>query len=151
MNPATLNRVPSLDTAATFSPQQIVDLTYSLSREIDGLKHQLDWFKRQIFGQKSERRIVDGAYRQMSLGEALDLEQSAPPSPAERSVAAHTRRSAAKKPDAGDETHVGAAAFNDADRCVRADNGLRRLEFDDRPPVLENDVAAGALGEPVAV
>ena len=52
---------------------------------------------------------------------------------------------------AGDETHVGAAAFNDADRCVRADNGLRRLEFDDRPPVLENDVAAGALGEPIAV
>ena len=104
MNPATLNRVPSLDTAATFSPQQIVDLTYSLSREIDGLKHQLDWFKRQIFGQKSERRIVDGTTGQMSLGEALDLEQTAPPSPAERSVAAHSRRSAAKKPDAGDDS-----------------------------------------------
>ena len=104
MNSATLNRVPNLDTAATFSPQQIVDLTCALSREIDDLKHQLDWFKRQIFGQKSERRIVEGATGQMSLGEAIDLEQTTPPpSPAERSVVAHKRRSAATKPDAGDD------------------------------------------------
>ncbi len=33
----------------------------SLSRELAAAKHQLDWFKRQVFGQKSERRIIDGA------------------------------------------------------------------------------------------
>jgi transposase len=108
MSSASLTRVPSLDEAVTFSPQQIVELARSqvtLRQEVQTLKHQLDWFKRQIFGQKSERRIIDGADGQMSLGEAIDREQTAsPPAPAERPVAAHTRRSAAKKPDTGDDS-----------------------------------------------
>lgn len=105
MNSTTLNRVPSLDEAATFSPRQVVDLVGSLSREVEALKHQLDWFKRQIFGQKSERRIIDGADGQMSLGEAITQDQfvSLPP-PAEHPVAAHTRRPTTKKPDAGDDS-----------------------------------------------
>ncbi|MGP1680128.1 MAG: IS66 family transposase [Burkholderiales bacterium] len=108
MSSASLTRVPSLDEALAFSPQQIVVLVRSqvmLRQEIQTLKHQLDWFKRQIFGQKSERRIIDGADGQMSLGEAIDREQPAsPPAPAERPVAAHTRRSAAKKSDTGDDS-----------------------------------------------
>ncbi len=65
----------------------------SLSQEVETLKHQLDWFKRQLFGQKSERRIIDGADGQLSLGEAIHREQSATaPAPGERPVAAHTRR-----------------------------------------------------------
>lgn len=58
MNSASLNAVPSLDEAVAFSPQQIVELVRSqvmLRQEVQTLKHQLDWFKRQIFGQKSER------------------------------------------------------------------------------------------------
>lgn len=49
MNSATASRVLSLDEAAAFRPQQIVDL----SRELAAAKHQLDWFKLQLFGQKS--------------------------------------------------------------------------------------------------
>lgn len=108
MNLAFQARLPSLDEALTFSPQQIVDLVRSqrlLRQEIEVLKHQLEWFKRQIFGQKSERRIIDGADGQMSLGEAMSPEQaSSPPPPAERTGASPTRRSAAKAPDAGDDS-----------------------------------------------
>lgn len=103
MNSAPASHVPSLDEAL----KQIVELTRSqvtLRQEIQALKHQLDWFKRQIFGQKSERRIIDGADGQMSLGETLDREQTSLPTPEERPVAAHTRRSAAKKPDTGDDS-----------------------------------------------
>lgn len=108
MNSTTATRLPSLDEAAAFSPQQIVDLANShhhLSRELAAAKHQIDWFKRQIFGQKSERRIVDGNDGQMSLGEAINPAQAglALP-PAERPVAGHTRRVATKKPDAGDDS-----------------------------------------------
>ena len=101
MNSVTAPRVLSLDEAATFRPQQIVDLSSKLA----AAQHQIDWFKRQIFGQKSERRIINGVDGQMSLGEAINLAQSAPPPPTvERPVAAHSRRPAAKKADAGDDS-----------------------------------------------
>ncbi len=54
MNWTTITRALSLDEAAALRPQQVVDL----SRELAAAKHQLDWFKRQLFGQKSERRII---------------------------------------------------------------------------------------------
>ena len=105
MNSATALRVLSLDEAATFSPRQVVDLVGSLTREVETLKHQIDWFKRQIFGQKSERRILEGHDGQMSLGEVIAAEQSAVPSaPTERTIAAHTRRATTKKPDTGDDS-----------------------------------------------
>jgi len=101
MNSATETGVLSLDEAAAFGPQQIVNL----SRELVAARHQLDWFKRQLFGQKSERRIIDFSDGQMSLGEAINPEQTAtPPSPVARPVAAHTRRPATKKPDTGDDS-----------------------------------------------
>lgn len=101
MNSTTATRVLSLDEAAALGPQQVVDL----SRELAAAKHQIDWFKRQVFGQKSERRIVTGSDGQMTLGEAIAAEQSAaPPLPTERQVAAHTRRPTAKKPDTGDDS-----------------------------------------------
>ena len=53
--------------------------------------------------------------------------------------------------EAGDETDVSAAAFNDPDRCARANDDLRRLDLDHRPPVLEHHVAARTLREPIAV
>ena len=87
MNSTTPARVLSLDEAAAYRPQQVVEL----SRELVAAKHQLDWFKRQVFGTKSERRIIDPASGQMSLGEMLTQEQpAASPAPVERPVAAHT-------------------------------------------------------------
>ncbi len=101
MNSALRTGVLSLDEAAAFHPQQVVDL----SRELVAARHQIEWFKRQVFGEKSERRIIDGASGQMSLGESINVDQTAvPPLPVERRVAAHTRRPAAKKPDTGDDS-----------------------------------------------
>jgi transposase len=105
MSSTTANRVPSLDQAATLSPRQVVDLVGSLSREVETLRHQLDWFKRQVFGQKSERRIIDGADGQMSLGKEIHQDQAASPMPpTAHPVAAHTRRPTPKKPDTGDDS-----------------------------------------------
>jgi hypothetical protein len=96
----TSSRIISLDEAARFRPQQIVDL----SRDLAAAKHQIDWFKRQIFGQKSEKRIIPGGDGQMSLGEDINAPQvTAPPAPTERSVAAHTRRPKVKQ-GTGDDT-----------------------------------------------
>ena len=101
MSSTTASRVLSLDEAAAYRPQQVVEL----SRELAAARHQLDWFKRQLFGQKSERRLIDGAAGQMSLGEAINPDQAAPPMPpTARPVAAHTRRPASKKPDTGDDS-----------------------------------------------
>lgn len=101
MNSTTARRVLSIDEAATLGPQQVVEL----SRELAAAKHQIDWFKRQLFGQKSERRMVEGGDGQMSLGEAINPVQAGlAPAPAERPVAAHKRRVAAKKPDTGDDS-----------------------------------------------
>ena len=101
MNSATGSRVLSLDEAAAYRPHQVVDL----SRELADAKHQIAWFKRQIFGQKSERRIIDGADGQMSLGEMLTQDQLASPQPpAERPVAARTRRATPKQPNTGDDS-----------------------------------------------
>ena len=105
MNPVPMTPRLSLEEAARFSPQQIVDLNHTLARRIDELSHQLDWFKRQLFGQKSERRIIDHNDGQMSLGDVLAMEQTASaPVPAERAVAGHTRRVATRKPDTGDDS-----------------------------------------------
>jgi len=58
--------------------------------EIAALEHQLDWFRRQIFGQKSECFAPEPDRSQMHLGETF-------PVPAAtvqelKPIAAHTRR-----------------------------------------------------------
>lgn len=106
MTSTTDLRAPlSLEQAARFTPQQIVEQSHrlaSLSREVTTLKHQLDWFRRQLFGQKSERRIVEADAAQLSLGEALDAGEGGAP-PAARVVAAHTRRAPTQQADASAE------------------------------------------------
>jgi len=109
------NAVLSAEHAARFTPEQIVELLRSqaaLREEVSALKHQLEWFKRQLFGQKSERRIIDAAPGQMSLGEALNQAQSGvAPESKSRQVEAHTRRVATKRPES-DEDSV--AFFDDS-------------------------------------
>jgi transposase len=75
---------------------EIRGILQSQAQAIDALKHQLEWFKRQMFGTKSERLMVLEAARQ------LPLEELAPsPEPAAvkvcQSVATHTRRVSSKE------------------------------------------------------
>ena len=67
-----------------------------LQRSLEELKHsrddlsrQVEWFKRQLFGSKSERRIFDEVGRQLTLGEIQRAERSAV---SEIEVAGHRRR-----------------------------------------------------------
>ena len=57
-----------------------------LEREVASLQHQLEWFKRQIFGRKSEKRLaIDPAHQPLLTG-LVDPESSPspPPTPTER-------------------------------------------------------------------
>ena len=57
---------------------------------IAALTHQLDWFRRQIFGSKSERFAPEPDPSQLHLGEAFPV--PAPTVEKTRAIPAHTRR-----------------------------------------------------------
>ena len=104
----------SLEQAAALTPQQVLMAVQgwlhseqklaAFQEQIDALKHQLDWFKRQTFGQKSEKRIPEAPANQLSLGETMGMEAAALPATAPtRLVLAHQRkvlRSAGDKAEA---------------------------------------------------
>jgi transposase len=76
---------------ASLSTTELVGIVRSQAVTIDSLKHQLEWFKNQMFGTKSERLSVLPDAKQLALGEIL----GSPPQTAadkKRTVAAHTRR-----------------------------------------------------------
>jgi transposase len=75
---------------------EIRGIFQSQAQTIDALKHQLEWFKRQMFGTKSERLVVLQNAQQLSLAE---LAPSAEPASSVkvRSVAGHTRRSPSRE------------------------------------------------------
>ena len=97
--------------------------------ERDALKRQLDWFRKQVFGEKSERRHVDDNPDQLPLEGLLGERVEAPP------VEAQTityQRGKAKK--------------QRSDACV-TDSGLR---FDDTVPVEVINVPVPELEGPDA-
>ncbi len=67
--------------------------------KIAALEHQLEWFRRQIFGQKSERFAPEPDPSQMHLGETFPV--PAAPIEERKAIAAHTRRPT--QHDGGDE------------------------------------------------
>jgi transposase len=60
-------------------------------QQIDSLKHQLDWYKRQVFGQRSERFAPEPDPTQMHLGEVFPVPGDVVPE-TRKQVPAHTRR-----------------------------------------------------------
>jgi transposase len=87
--------------ADSLTKDEIVRLLVShekLVAERDDLKRQVAWFERQLFGEKSERRILDSEGRQLFLGE-MGSEVAAPT--ATESVAAYRRRKPRERQDEG--------------------------------------------------
>ena len=85
--------VPTLAEAAQWAPERVVALAQAhedLQRQVQTIQHQLEWFRRQLFGQKSEKRLVTPDPAQMYLGE-LPIPESQPDTPG-KTVAGHTRR-----------------------------------------------------------
>jgi len=73
-----------------------------LQERLDALQHQLDWLKRQMFGRKSERRLLEVPPEQMCLGEGWDSSDRSP-SQGQQTIPAHTRRAPGNKPTEGED------------------------------------------------
>ena len=54
------------------APAELIELVSKQEHEIVNLRRQVAWFQRQIFGQKSERRLPEREGVQGTLGEAFD-------------------------------------------------------------------------------
>ncbi|WP_434782970.1 transposase domain-containing protein [Ferrovum myxofaciens] len=64
--------------------------------EISQLKRQLEWFRRHLFGQKSERRNPDLYSLQLAFSDLGGEGNTPPPAPDTQTVAAHSRNKPAK-------------------------------------------------------
>ena len=74
----------------------------TLTQQVAALTQQVEWFRRQLFGTKSER-VVASDPQQMALGAVLPPVDGAP-APAGRPVAAHTRKAAQRDAAAESES-----------------------------------------------
>jgi transposase len=88
--------------------QQIAQLLQSraqLENEVLALRRQVAWFQRQIFGQKSERRLPEPEGVQATLGESFAAVPEAAPPLKKSRVAAHEREHKPKRgADGADES-----------------------------------------------
>ena len=103
--PATdKNAYLSANSLATLPPDQVLNVATQLAQEVVELRDQLAWFKRQIFGQKSERRVVESSSDQGVLGESFAALPDSPLDAKNSTVQGHTRKAKAKSPNAADES-----------------------------------------------
>lgn len=94
MSSTVLKRVPEAAELARMDVQHVHQMMSSLASQIEALRAQLDWFKRQVFGQKSERYAPQPDGIQLHLGQQLG---ELPPTPlaqgqGQQDVPAHKRR-----------------------------------------------------------
>lgn len=75
---------------STICPEQLVEENAFLRKEIASLKEQLEWFRRQIFGQRSEKIVGNPDDKQLFLTGFEEL-FSQTPQQEKQVVAAHTR------------------------------------------------------------
>ncbi|CAL1242024.1 protein of unknown function (plasmid) [Candidatus Methylocalor cossyra] len=104
MLPGHLSTVPTPAEARLWSAEQIIELAEANAaarRQLAAAQRQLDWFRRQLFGQKSEKRRPEAPSAQLSLGE-LPVPDAPPPLPGQ-AIRAHTRRRRATDFAQGDE------------------------------------------------
>lgn len=97
-----------------------------LEAEIQSLKIQLDWLKKQLFGEKSEKRLIDDNPNQASLLEGLETPSENNQEPATEEITCKRRKG--KQRDDG---------------CV-TDQGLR---FDEDVPIERIELSAAGLNE----
>jgi len=92
MSNTTLTMAASEAELARFTPQQVAQMLRSRDATIESLRAQIEWFKRQIFGAKSERYTLQPEGAQMHLGQVLPAPSAEPE--ATREVGSHRRRAA---------------------------------------------------------
>lgn len=93
--PRAMNH-PAPDAAhvAALGAERVAQMLHAQAVTIEQLKRQLEWFKRQLFGSKSDRFAPEPDARQMHLGEVLGEQLAVPEAPlaGEQQVPAHKRR-----------------------------------------------------------
>ena len=88
-----LTETPSMSAAELAALARSQAQTIAVQDEkIAALEHQIEWFRRQIFGQKSERFVPEPDPAQMHLGETFPVPTTAVDE--RKPIAAHTRRTA---------------------------------------------------------
>jgi transposase len=110
MSSATLTRLPDAAELQGMHVQQVVQLLHSQAAQIEALRARIEWFERQLFGQKSERYAPQPDGQQMHLGELMPVVPAA--AEVEQEVPAHKRRKPTS--DFGDDT--GSVPFFDEAR-----------------------------------
>ena len=88
------HQVPDAAEVAALGVERVAQMLRDQAVTIQQLKRQLEWFKRQLFGRKSERFAPELAAQQMHLGQLLGEELPVPEAPqaGEQQVPAHKRR-----------------------------------------------------------
>ena len=79
------------------TPTELATLLDTKDREIINLRRQVAWFQRQIFGQKSERRLPEPECVQGTLGESFAAVPDTAPQNKKTRVAGHERESKPNK------------------------------------------------------
>jgi transposase len=97
----SLSRRPEMSGLAA---AELIELVSKQAHEIVNLRRQVAWFQRQIFGQKSERRLADADGAQGTLGVTFDAMADATPPSKKTRVAGHERGSKPKPTDGDDES-----------------------------------------------
>src|SRR5512132_779786 len=98
------------DRAAALSQADIIALLQhqeALEAQNVELRRQNEWFKRQLFGRKSERRLLTPDPHQLPLAGILSTREDPadePPSPTETVKAYQRRTRLSALPDAGEES-----------------------------------------------
>lgn len=105
------HQVPDAAQVAGLGAERVAQMLHAQAVMIEELKRQLEWFKRQLFGRKSERFAPQPDPQQMHLGQVLGEELAVPGAPRgeEQTVPSHKRRK--RRSDFADDT--GAAPFFD--------------------------------------
>ena len=89
------------------APAELIELVSKQEHEIVNLRRQVAWFQRQIFGQKSERRLPEREGVQGTLGEPFDAVPDVVPPNKKTRVASHERASKPNPPtDGADESSL---------------------------------------------
>lgn len=93
------------------NPEDFARAYTQLSEQVTQLQHQLDWFKRQLFGQKSEQRHIEPNPHQLSLlGRQPDSAKEPPEE--KRTVKAYQRGSSKK--DRGNAVNDSGLRFDES-------------------------------------
>ena len=121
MQNSPISTAKSSQKERALTPMEMAELLNVKDREIVNLRRQIAWFQRQIFGQKSERRLPLPEGVQGILGEAFTAIPEVTVPGKKTVVTSHVRTAKLKPIDGNDEASL---FFDDVDGC-RAGRGLR--------------------------